>query len=119
MTKEVDSSSDRAVVALHRLSHPERDGGVVVEDNPVSELMRQAVAFIERWNAELNERDDGAAPRLAGAASTLQNDDEAHAVITLCFDRQVLARIDAAAKRLGISRAGWLHFAVGERLAER
>jgi hypothetical protein len=37
-----------AVVALHRLSHPERNGDVVVEDNPVSELMRQAVVFIER-----------------------------------------------------------------------
>ena len=48
-----------------------------------------------------------------------QNDDEAQAVISLCFDRQVLVRIDAAAKRLGISRADWLHFAVGERLAGR
>jgi hypothetical protein len=119
MTKEVDISLDHAVVALHRLSHPERDGGVVMEDNPVSELMRQAVAFIERWNAELNERDDGAAPRPARAASTLQDDDAAQAVISLCFDRQVLVRIDAAAKRLGISRADWLHFAVDERLAGR
>jgi hypothetical protein len=52
-----------AVVAVHRLSHAEeRNGGVVVEDNPVSELMRQAVAFIERWNAELNKRDACAAP---------------------------------------------------------
>jgi hypothetical protein len=40
-----------AVVALHRLSLPERNGGVVVEDNPVSALMRQAVV------------DDGVAPR--------------------------------------------------------
>jgi hypothetical protein len=106
------------VVALHRLSHPERGGGVV-EDNPVSELMRQAVAFIERWNAELNGRDDGAALRPAGAAPTLQDDDAAQAVISVCFGRQVLARIDAAAKRQGISRADWLHFAVGERLAGR
>jgi hypothetical protein len=90
-----------------------------MEDNPVSELMRQAVAFIERWNAELNERNDGAAPRPAGAASTLQHDDEAEAVIRLCFDRKVLVRIDAAAKGLRISRADWLHFAVGERLAGR
>jgi hypothetical protein len=119
MTMEVDSSFDHAVAALHRLSRPERHGGVVVEDNPVSELMRQAVAFIERWNAELKERDDGAAPRPAEAASTLQDDDAAQTVISLCFDRQVVVRIDAAAKRLGISRADWLHFAVGERLAGR
>jgi hypothetical protein len=107
------------VVALHRLSHPERDGGVVVEDNPVSELMRQAVTFIERWNAQLNEKDDRAGTGAAGAASTLQNDDAAQAVISLCFDRQVLARIDAAAKCMGISRADWLQFAVGECLDER
>jgi hypothetical protein len=108
-----------AVVALHHPSRPERDGGVAVGDNPVSELMRQAVAFIERWNADLNERDDGAAPRPCGATPTLQNDDSAQAVISLCFDRQVLAGIDAAAKRLGISRVDWLHFAIGERLAGR
>ena len=113
------------VVALHRLSHPERGGGVV-EDNPVSELMRQAVAFIERWNAELNER-GGTAPcqprasrrQPRQAAPAPQDDDTGQAVISLCFDRQVLTRIDAAAKRLGISRADWLHFAVGERLAGR
>ena len=104
------------VVALHQLSRPERGGGVV-EDSPVSELMRQAVAFIERWNAEVNERGDGAAPRPAEAAPRMQDDDVA--VISLCLDRQVLARIDAAAKGLEISRADWLHFAVGERLAGR
>jgi hypothetical protein len=117
-----------AVVALHRLSLPERNGCVVVEDNPVSELMRHAVVFIERWNAELNERDDGAAPRptesvapaaLEQATPTLQDEDKGLLVISLCFDKQVVTRIDAAAQRLGISRAGWLHFAVGERLDRR
>jgi hypothetical protein len=117
-----------AVVVLHRLSHPERNGGVVVEDNPVSELMRQAVVFIERWNAELNERDDGATPRPTESAApaaveqttpTLQDDDTGQVVISLCFDTQVVTRIDVAAKRLGISRADWLHFAVGARLDRR
>jgi hypothetical protein len=95
-----------AIVAVHRLSPPGRDGGVVVEDNPVSELMRQAVAFIERWNAELDERGDGAAPRPA-----LQDDYTDKVVISICFDKQVLARIDASAKRLGVSRTAWLHIA--------
>jgi hypothetical protein len=118
-----------AVVALHRLSHAEeRNGGVVVEDNPVSELMRQAVAFIERWNAELNERDACAAPgqtesvapaALKHATPAPRDDDMGQVVISLCFDTQDVTRIDAAAKRLGISRADWLHFAVGERLARR
>jgi hypothetical protein len=116
-----------AVVALHRLYLPKRDGCVVVEDNPVSELMRQAVVFIERWNAELTEREDGA-PRPTGsvapaalkqATPTLQDDDTSLVVISLCFDTQVVARIDGAAKRLGISRADWLRFAVGERLDRR
>jgi hypothetical protein len=109
MTKEVDNSVEHsAVVALHRLSHPER------EDNPVSELMRQAVAFIERWNAELNEREDAATP-----SPTLQDDYTGEVVISLCFDRRVLTRIDADAKRLGISRTAWLHIVAGERLEGR
>jgi hypothetical protein len=101
-----------AVVALRRLSDPEQNGGVVLEDNPVSELMKQAVAFIERWNAELDERDDGA-PRPTESVAP------GEVVISLCLETQVLTRIDAAAKRLGISRADWLHFAVGERLDRR
>jgi hypothetical protein len=79
-----------AAVALRRLAHPGRDGGVVAGDDPVSEpvnpergggvvvgddpisplirrlstnmpeLMEEVVAFIERRTAELN-RDDGVA----------------------------------------------------------
>jgi hypothetical protein len=114
------------VVALHRLSHPERRG-VIVEDNPVSELMGHALAFIERWNAELNG-DGGTAPMPTEsvvpaapvrAAPAPQDGDTGQVVISLCFDMHVLTGIDAAAKRLGISRADWLHFAVGERLAGR
>ena len=46
-------------------------------------------------------------------------DDDTDLVISLCFDTQVVTRIDGAAKRLGISRADWLRFAVGERLDRR
>jgi hypothetical protein len=81
------------------------------------ELMEEIVAFIERRTAELNEREDGAAPRptesvvpatLVRATPTLQ-DDTGIATISLRFDTQVLARIDAAAQRQGISRTAWLH----------
>jgi hypothetical protein len=116
--------------------NPERGGGVVVGDDPISpllrrlsidmpELMEEVVAFIERRTAELNEREDGAALRppesvvpavLGRATPTLQDDDTGIATISLRFDTQVLARIDAAAKRLGISRTAWLHLAAGERL---
>jgi hypothetical protein len=89
-----------AAVALRRLAHPGRDGGVVVEDDPVSEpinpkrgggvvvgddpisqlfrrlsidmpeLMEEVVAFIERRAAELNG-DDGAAPTESAAPAAL------------------------------------------------
>jgi hypothetical protein len=89
------------------------------------ELMEEVVAFIERRIAELNEGEDGAAPRptesvvpaaLVQATPTLQDDDTGIATISLRFDTQVLARIDTAAKRLGISRTAWLHLAAGELL---
>jgi hypothetical protein len=89
--QEVDSPVvHSAVVALRRLTHPERDGGLAVEDesatkpinsergvvvgdDPISplirrlsldmpKLMEEVVAFIERRTAELNG-DGGAAPR--------------------------------------------------------
>jgi len=115
------------------VSEPER---VVVGDDPISpllrrlsidmpELMEEVVAFIERRAAELNERAGGAAPRptesvvpaaLVRAAPTLQDDDTGIATISLRFDTQVLARIDAAAKQQGISRTAWLHVAASKAL---
>jgi hypothetical protein len=90
-----------AVVALRRLTHRGRDGRVVVEDDPVSELIRslsEIVAFIERRTTEPNERNDCAAPKrteiVALAAlvpPTLQDDDTGTATISLRFDTQLLA----------------------------
>ena len=139
MTQSVNIEYQRhgsAAVALRRLAHPGRDGGVVVGDDPISpllrrlsiempELMEEVVAFIERRTAELNEKADGAAPRPTGsvvpaalvpATPTSQDDDTGIATISLRFDTQVLARIDAAAKQQGISRTAWLHLAASERL---
>jgi hypothetical protein len=91
------------------------------------ELMEEVVAFIERRTAELKEREDGAAPKptesvvpaaLVRATPPLQ-DDTGIATISLRFDTQVLARIDAPAQRQGISRTAWLHVAAGERLEGR
>ena len=97
--------------------NPER---VVVGDDPISPLLRrlsidmpelteEVVAFIERRTAELNERADGAAPGpiesvALPATPASQDDDTGIATISLRFDTQVLARIDAAAKQQGISR---------------
>jgi hypothetical protein len=148
----IEQRRGSAAVALRRLAHPERDGSAVVEEpvsepinperdggvvvggDPISplvrrlsldmpELMEEVVAFIERRTAELNEREDGAAPRptesvvpaaLVRATPTLQDDDTGIATISLRFDTQVLARIDAAAQRQGISRTAWLHAAASK-----
>jgi hypothetical protein len=138
-----------AAVALRRLAHPGRDGVVVgdapvsepinpEQGDPLSplikrlscdmpELMEEVVAFIGRRTAELNE-DDGAAPRptesvapaaLAPDTPTPQDAAAGKTAITLFFDTRVLARIDADAKRIGISRTAWLHVAADERLEGR
>jgi hypothetical protein len=133
-----------AAVALRRLVHPgrdgivvedapgsgpidpERNGGVVVADDPLSplirrlstdrpQLMEEVVAFIERRTAELNGSDDG----LVRAASGSQDDDAGKTTIMLLFDTRVLVRIDADARRVGISRVAWLHIAADERLGRR
>jgi hypothetical protein len=132
---DLDQHHGSAAVALRRLAHPGRDGPVVAElsqlikrlalDMP--DLMEEVVTFIERRTAEPNETDAGAAPRptesVAPAAPvrvppTPQDDDTGVATVILRFDTQMLARIDADAKRRGISRTAWLHLAAGERLGE-
>jgi hypothetical protein len=50
---------------------------------------------------------------------TLQDDDTGIATISLRFDTQMLARIDAAARRQGVSRTAWLHIAASKLLEDR
>jgi hypothetical protein len=131
---------DGAVVGDDPVSepiNPEGSAGAVVGDElnglfkrlsrDMPKLMEEVVAFIERRTAELNG-DDGAAssPREsvapAAAVSTTPAPQDAAAsksAITLLFDTQVLTRIDADAKRVGISRTAWLHVAADERLEGR
>jgi hypothetical protein len=114
-----------AAVALRRLSHPGRDGGVVVEDDQLSEVTKRLSELL----AVVRTAEDHAAARrptesiepaaLVRATPAPQDDDTGKATISLRFDTQVLARIDADAKRLGISRTAWLHVVAGERLEGR
>jgi hypothetical protein len=124
MTQE-EHRRGSAAVALRRLSHPERDGrGAVVVDDRISEVARnlsELLAVVERRPAEdrvaapkLIEQVSPAAPVRAEPAR--QDDDTGTATISLRFDTQMLARVDAAAKRLGISRTQWLHGAAEDRL---
>jgi hypothetical protein len=99
-----------AAVALHRLVHPGRDGGVVGEEDQLSEVTRrlsELLAVVEHRTAEI---DDRAAPRPAesGAPSVLvratpkpQDDDTGTATVSLRFDTQMLSRVDAAASAWG------------------
>jgi hypothetical protein len=127
MTQE-EHRRGSAAVALRRLSHPERDGrGGVVEDDRISEVARrlsELLAVVERRPVE----DRVAAPKLieavspaapVWAANARQDDGTGTATISLHFDTQMLARVDVAAKRSGISRTAWLHLAAEELLKDR
>jgi hypothetical protein len=108
MTQEVDSAVERnehrpsgsASVALRRLTHPERDGGVV-EDHPVSQLIRrlardlpglleEVVSLVERRIAEARG-DDGAALAMAESVAPVKP--------------EVAARFGALAKAEGMGFA--------------
>jgi hypothetical protein len=77
----------------------------VVERRPVEDRIRSAAATEALMSVPPMQ-----------SAPALQDDDTGVAMITLRFDTQMLAQVDAAAKRLGISRAAWLHLAACELL---
>jgi hypothetical protein len=117
-----------AAVALRRLSHPARDGraaGLVVTDDQISGVTRrlsELLAVVEHRAVQPNanatpERTESVAP--AAAVRGILDDDTGTAMITLRFDTQMLARIDVAAKRLGMSRSAWVQLAAGEALEGR
>jgi hypothetical protein len=120
-----------AAAALRRLSHPGRDRGGVAEGDELSEVktrLSELLSVAEHRTADPSERDDGAPRRLAEnvtpaasvpAAPPLEDDGTGWAAITLRFDTQLLARIDAAAKRLGTTRTAWLHIAASDLLEGR
>jgi hypothetical protein len=86
--------------------------------------LAELLAVVERRTAE----DRIAAPRPTEAvapAAPMQpalaapDDDTGVAIVTVRFDTQILARVDAAAKRVGINRLAWLHLAAEKLLEER
>jgi hypothetical protein len=95
-----------AAVALRRLAHPGRDGGIFGEGDQLFEVTRrlsEILAVVEHQTGKINDR---AAPRPAeSVASSVpmratpapQDDDTGTTTISLRFDTQVLFRVDAAA----------------------
>jgi hypothetical protein len=51
-----------------------------------------------------------------GAPAAIQDERAGKTVVNLRFDARLLARIDAAARRQGISRTAWLHVAASKAL---
>jgi hypothetical protein len=109
-----------AAVALRRLSHSGRDGrdtDALVADDQISEVTRRLSELLT-----IVEHRPSAAVAVARStesvapAASMSDDDTGTAKITLRFDTQMLARVDAASKRLGISRTAWLHIAADELL---
>jgi hypothetical protein len=52
------------------------------------------------------------------ATPAAPDDSAGKAVVNMRFDAPLLARIDAAAKRQGISRTAWLHVAASRALEQ-
>lgn len=50
------------------------------------------------------------------AASVARNSEAGKTVVNMRFDAALLQRIDADARRLGISRTAWLHVAASKAL---
>jgi hypothetical protein len=128
MTQEQHRRGTAAAVALRRLPHPGRDGGIVGEGDQLFEVTRRLSELLDVVEHRTAEIDDRAGPRpteivapsvLVRATPTPQDDDTGTATIRLRFDTQMLSRVDAAAKRLGISRTAWLHLAAEELLGDR
>jgi hypothetical protein len=129
MTQEAHRRGS-AAVALRRLSHPVRDGrdtGAVAKDDQLSGVARhlsELLAVVEHRQEEdrvaTPRPNESAAPAATvRAVHALRDDDTGTATISLRFDAQMLARVDTAAKRLGISRTAWLHLAAEELLDDR
>jgi hypothetical protein len=127
MTQE-EHPQGSAAVALRRLSHPGRDGGAVVRDDQLSEVARRLSELLAVVEHRTAETDVGPAPRptervapavLVRPAPSPRDDGTGSATISLHFDTQMLARIDAAVMRMGMSRTAWLHLAAGEFLGDR
>jgi hypothetical protein len=132
---DLDQRHGSAAVALRRLAHPGRDGGVqdapasepinlggdvgvAVEDDPASQISQ----LIRRLSVDMPELlEEVVALIERRTAEPDERDYGAVAKTTICvrFDARVLANIDADAKRMGISRIAWLHVAADERLESR
>ncbi len=67
--------------------------------------------------AEIENFIRGGAPAVP-AATPAPADDEKRKAAILRFPPEILARVDKAAKRRGVSRSGWLMFIISKALDE-
>jgi hypothetical protein len=64
------------------------------------------------------ESDRAAEAFITGAEGATPEKHEKKVPILVRFDREMLQRVDAAAKRRGISRSAWIHFMVSRALEQ-
>jgi hypothetical protein len=83
--------------------------------------LAELLADVERQTAKAAPRPTAAVATAAPLQPALAppDDDTGVAMVTVRFDTQILARVDAAAKRAGINRVAWLHLAAEKLLEDR
>jgi predicted HicB family RNase H-like nuclease len=67
----------------------------------------------ERHQKDTSEK---AADRFIAGASEVKSSHQGKIATTLRFDSSLLARIDAAAKRRGVSRSAWIQYTLSRAL---
>jgi hypothetical protein len=91
------------------------------EDIAMATNLAELLADVERQTAKAAPRPTAAVATAAPLQPALAplDDDTGVAMVTVRFDTQILARVDAAAKRVGINRVAWLHLAAEKLLGDR
>jgi hypothetical protein len=73
--------------------------------------------YRNRSTIDASPQDDHAAESFITGAEAPTAPKDTHKVpILVRFDRELLARVDKAAKRRGISRSGWIHYQISQAL---
>jgi predicted HicB family RNase H-like nuclease len=74
------------------------------------------MAIVKKPEGYRKDTSENAADRFIAGASENQSPREHKIATTLRFDADLLARIDAAAKRRGVSRSAWIQYTLSRAL---
>jgi predicted HicB family RNase H-like nuclease len=74
------------------------------------------MAIAKKPEVHRKDTSEKAADRFIAGASETRSSHEGKIATTLRFDSNLLARIDAAAKRRGVSRSAWIQYTLSRAL---